>query len=216
MTLLPYLKSVGPRPVAAGNLKGMVDCYRNLEPKRASPRSTRKTSGKSFADATKLSMETRFSPMRPGSRLASAACTAPACEHVKEMARLLPADQMLDTGLVDYALGAAPHTGAFVIVYEESPLKKVQLGHFKPCLAEHVRRDRRDRKRAALKSHTIVPRGAMASGNTNASADGFRSLGTGMCKRNTATTVFMATQEKQRMPSNFGNLAKVAFSCDIC
>jgi len=46
MTLLPYLKSVGLRPVAAGNLKGMVDYYRNLEPKRASPRSTRKTSGK--------------------------------------------------------------------------------------------------------------------------------------------------------------------------
>jgi len=63
--------------------------------------------------------------MRPGSRLASAAYTAPACEHVNEMARLLPADQMLDTGLVDYALGAAPHTGAFVIVHEESPLKKV-------------------------------------------------------------------------------------------
>ena len=38
------------------------------------------------------------------------------------MAHLLPADQMLETGLVDYALGAEPHTGAFVIVHEESPL----------------------------------------------------------------------------------------------
>jgi predicted homoserine dehydrogenase-like protein len=38
---------------------------------------------------------------------------------------------MLATGLVDYALGAAPHTGAFVVVHEESPLKKVQLAYYK-------------------------------------------------------------------------------------
>jgi predicted homoserine dehydrogenase-like protein len=55
----------------------------------------------------------------------------PACDHVREMAHLLPTDQMLATGLVDYALGAAPHTGAFVIVHEESPLKKAQLSYYK-------------------------------------------------------------------------------------
>jgi predicted homoserine dehydrogenase-like protein len=32
---------------------------------------------------------------------------------------------------VDYALGAAPHTGAFVVVYEDSPLKKTQLAYYK-------------------------------------------------------------------------------------
>ena len=47
------------------------------------------------------------------------------------MADLLPPDQMLATGLVDYALGAAPHTGAFVIVHEDSALKKVQLAYYK-------------------------------------------------------------------------------------
>jgi predicted homoserine dehydrogenase-like protein len=55
----------------------------------------------------------------------------PACKEVREMANLLPADQMLATGLVDYALGASPYTGAFVIVYEDSPLKKVQLAYYK-------------------------------------------------------------------------------------
>jgi len=35
------------------------------------------------------------------------------------------------TGLVDYALGAEPHTGAFVVVHEESPLKKAQLAYYK-------------------------------------------------------------------------------------
>jgi predicted homoserine dehydrogenase-like protein len=38
---------------------------------------------------------------------------------------------MLETGIVDYALGAAPHTGAFVIVHEENPLKKAQLAYYK-------------------------------------------------------------------------------------
>jgi predicted homoserine dehydrogenase-like protein len=47
------------------------------------------------------------------------------------MAHLLPADQMLSSGLVDYALGAEPHTGAFVIIYEESPLKRAQLAYYK-------------------------------------------------------------------------------------
>ncbi len=55
----------------------------------------------------------------------------PACGYVREIGNLLPAAQMLETGLVDYALGAAPHTGAFVVIHEESPLKKVQLAYYK-------------------------------------------------------------------------------------
>jgi predicted homoserine dehydrogenase-like protein len=55
----------------------------------------------------------------------------PACEHVRDLANLLPSDQMIRTGLVDYTLGAAPHTGAFVIVHEESPLKKAQFAYYK-------------------------------------------------------------------------------------
>jgi predicted homoserine dehydrogenase-like protein len=38
---------------------------------------------------------------------------------------------MLHSGLVDYALGAAPYTGAFVIVYEDSALKRAQLEYYK-------------------------------------------------------------------------------------
>lgn len=78
-----------------------------------------------------LSMETTLLANASGFQVGKRGMYGPACEHVNEMARLLPADQMLDTGLVDYALGAAPHTGAFVIVHEESPLKKAQLAYFK-------------------------------------------------------------------------------------
>jgi predicted homoserine dehydrogenase-like protein len=47
------------------------------------------------------------------------------------VANLLPADEMISTGLVDYALGAAPHTGAFAIIHETMPLKMEQLAYYK-------------------------------------------------------------------------------------
>ena len=133
MTLLRYLRSTGLRPVAAGNIKGMVDYYRNPDTQRAFAekydQDVRKVT--SFADSTKLSMEATVLANATGFRAGRRGMHGPACQNVREMAELLPADQMLETGLVDYALGAAPHTGAFVIVYEESPLKKVQLSYYK-------------------------------------------------------------------------------------
>lgn len=133
MTLLRYLRSLGLRPVAAGNLKGMVDYYRTPETQRAfaekNDQDVRKVT--SFADSTKLSMEATVLANATGFRAGCRGMYGPACQDVREMARLLPADQMLTTGLVDYALGAAPHTGAFVIIHEESPLKKIQLAYYK-------------------------------------------------------------------------------------
>jgi predicted homoserine dehydrogenase-like protein len=55
----------------------------------------------------------------------------PACKYVRQIANLLPAEQMLSTGLVDYTVGAAPLTGAFVIVHEDSPLKRAQLTYYR-------------------------------------------------------------------------------------
>lgn len=133
MTLLRYLRSLGLRPVAAGNLKGMVDYYRTPETQRAFAEKhdldVRKVT--SFADATKLSMEATVLANATGFHAGRRGMYGPACEHVREMGDLLPADQMVATGLVDYALGAEPHTGAFVIVHEESPLKKAQLAYYK-------------------------------------------------------------------------------------
>jgi predicted homoserine dehydrogenase-like protein len=133
MTLFRYLRSLGLRPVATGNIKGMVDYYRTPETQRAFAekydQDVRKVT--SFADATKLSMETTVLANATGFHVGRRGMYGHACEHVREMAHLLPAEQMLDTGLVDYSLGAAPHTGAFVIVHEESPLKRAQLAYYR-------------------------------------------------------------------------------------
>jgi predicted homoserine dehydrogenase-like protein len=133
MTLLRYLRTLGLRTVAAGNIKGMVDYYRTPETQRAFAEKNDQDARKvtSFADATKLSMEATVLANATGFRAGRRGMYGPACGYVRDMANLLPADQLLDTGLVDYALGAAPHTGAFVIVYEDSALKKAQLAYYK-------------------------------------------------------------------------------------
>jgi predicted homoserine dehydrogenase-like protein len=133
MTLLRYLRLAGLRPVAAGNLKGMVDHYRTPETQKAFALKYEQDPKKvtSFADASKLSMETTILANATGFLAGRRGMYGPPCEHVKEMANLLPVDQMLDTGIVDYALGAAPYTGAFVIVYEDKPLKQAQMGYVK-------------------------------------------------------------------------------------
>jgi predicted homoserine dehydrogenase-like protein len=133
MTLLRYLRTLGLRTVAAGNIKGMVDYYRNPETQRAFAERNDQDVMKvtSFADSTKLSMEATVLANATGFHAGRRGMYGPACKDVREMAGLLPADQMLETGLVDYALGAAPHTGAFVIVHEDAPLKQVQLAYYK-------------------------------------------------------------------------------------
>ena len=133
MTLFRYLRTLGLRPVAAGNIKGMVDYYRTPDTQRAFAEKHDQDVMKvtSFADATKLSMETTVLSNATGFRAGKRGMHGPSCKYVRELAQLLPPDQMLSTGIVDYAVGAAPHTGGFVIVHEESPLKKSQLAYYK-------------------------------------------------------------------------------------
>jgi predicted homoserine dehydrogenase-like protein len=133
MTLVRYLQTLGLRTVAAGNIKGMVDYYRNPDTQKAFAEKNNQDVKKvtSFADSTKLSMEATVLSNATGFQVGRRGMYGPACGYVREIANRLPPEQMLKTGLVDYALGAAPHTGAFVVVHEESPLKKVQLAYYK-------------------------------------------------------------------------------------
>ncbi len=133
MTLLRYLRTLGLQTVAAGNIKGMVDYYRTPATQKAFAEKNDQDVKKvtSFADSTKLSMEATVLANATGFRVGRRGMYGPACGYVRDIASLLPPEQMLDGGLVDYALGAAPHTGAFVVVHEDSPLKKVQLAYYK-------------------------------------------------------------------------------------
>ena len=133
MTLFRYLQSVGLRPVAAGNIKGMVDYYRTPETQQAfadrNDQDVRKVT--SFADSTKLSMETTVLANATGFKAGRRGMFGPACSYVRELANLLPAEHMLDGGIVDYCVGASPYTGAFVVIHEDNPYKQRQLAYYK-------------------------------------------------------------------------------------
>jgi predicted homoserine dehydrogenase-like protein len=133
MTLVRYVQTVGLRPVAAGNIKGMVDYYRTPETQKdfaaRNDQDVRKVT--SFADATKLSMETCVLANATGFGVARRGMVGPKCGYVRELAKLLPAEAMLAGGIVDYSVGAAPHTGGFVVVHEDNPFKQTQLAYYK-------------------------------------------------------------------------------------
>jgi predicted homoserine dehydrogenase-like protein len=173
MTLLRYLRSVGLKPVAAGNLKGMIDRYRTPETQREFATKYNQDAAKvtSFADGTKLSMETCILANATGFKVGQRGMYGPKCAHIREMAKLLPLDQLLADGLVDYALGAEPHTGAFVIVHEEHPRKQKELAYYKlgdgPCYVfytpyhlPHIQIASTIARAALLGDPTVTPLGA--------------------------------------------------------
>ena len=125
MTLFRYVQSVGLRPVAAGNIKGMVDYYRNPATQQGfaerNDQDVKKVT--SFADATKLSMETTVLANATGFGVGRRGMYGPACGYVRDLAKLLPAEAMLAGGIVDYSVGASPHTGGFVVVHEDQPVQ---------------------------------------------------------------------------------------------
>ena len=133
MTLFRYCQTVGLQPVAAGNIKGMVDYYRNPDTQaqfaQKHDQDVRKVT--SFADSTKLSMETTVLANATGFGVARRGMCGPACGYVRELAKLLPPEAMLAGGIVDYSVGAMPMTGGFVVVHEDNPLKQTQLAYYK-------------------------------------------------------------------------------------
>ena len=53
------------------------------------------------------------------------------CADIKDMLKMVSPDDFAREGLVEYALGAAPHTGAFVICRNEHPEKRKLMAYLK-------------------------------------------------------------------------------------
>ncbi|MBZ5695448.1 MAG: Gfo/Idh/MocA family oxidoreductase [Acidobacteriia bacterium] len=133
MNLYRFAKAMGYQPVATGNIKGILDRYRTPETQmeRAAQWGQNAQMITSFADGTKLNMECAIMANATGFRAGKRGMYGPACADVREAAKLFPADQLLNGGLVDYVLGAEPRTGAWVLAYTEHPVKKFYLDLFK-------------------------------------------------------------------------------------
>jgi predicted homoserine dehydrogenase-like protein len=133
MNLYRFVKTIGFKPLLAGNLKGMIDCRRTPETQRAFAEKYKQKPAMitSFADGTKLSMEATVLANATGFKVGKRGMYGHSCAHVKDVAKLFPLELFKEGGLVDFVLGAEPHTGAFVVGYSDHPIKQQYLDYFK-------------------------------------------------------------------------------------
>lgn len=126
MNLYRFVDTVGYNPVMVGNIKGLLDHYRTPETQKefAEKHNQRPYMVTSFADGTKISMENAVAANATGFPVGQRGMYGPECDHVNEVLDLFPEDEMLETGLTDYILGAEPGPGVFVIGYNEHPIKR--------------------------------------------------------------------------------------------
>jgi predicted homoserine dehydrogenase-like protein len=133
MNLFRFVKSIGCRPVLAGNIKGLQDPYRTPDTQKAyalqyhqKPRMVT-----SFADGTKISMEMAVVANATGFKVGQRGMYGPPCGNINDSASLFPLEQMLETGLVDYVLGAQGTPGVFVLGYNDDPIQQQYLKYYK-------------------------------------------------------------------------------------
>jgi predicted homoserine dehydrogenase-like protein len=133
MNLLRFVRTIGYKPVLAGNIKGLQDHYRTPETQKgfAAAHGISPEMATSFADGTKISMENAIVANATGFKVGVRGMYGPECKHVNEAVSLFPLEEMLERGLVDYILGAEPGPGVFVLGYNEHPERKGYMRYFK-------------------------------------------------------------------------------------
>lgn len=133
MNLLRFVSSVGYKPVLAGNIKGFIDRHRNPETQAefARKHGQQPKMITSFADGTKLSMESTVLANATGFGVARRGMIGHRCEHVRDMANLFDPDELLERPIIDYALGAQPGSGAFVVGHDDDPERSLYMRYFK-------------------------------------------------------------------------------------
>lgn len=133
MNLYRFLDSMGYKPVLMGQMKGFLDRYRN--PQTQSDLALRLNQNPAvlacFADGSKLALEAAIMGNATGFVPSVRGMKGYPCQHVNDMLTQFTPDDFIEGGLVDYSLGAAPHTGAFVICMNEHPDKRKLMAYLK-------------------------------------------------------------------------------------
>jgi predicted homoserine dehydrogenase-like protein len=133
MNLLRFVTSIGYQPVLAGNLKGFIDTHRNPKTQAGFAREHGQQPKMitSFADGTKLSMESTVLANASGFGVARRGMNGHRCDHVLNVIDHYDPEELLERPLVDYVLGADPGSGAFVVGYDDSPDRSLYMRYFK-------------------------------------------------------------------------------------
>ena len=133
MNLFRFVKTIGYKPVLMGQIKGFLDRYRNPVTQQAFAEKHRQKPAMvaSYADGSKLCIESVIMANATGFKPAIRGMYGHKCAHVKDLLTLFSQDDLLRGGIVDFALGAEPHTGAFVVGYNEHPINRQYMNYFK-------------------------------------------------------------------------------------
>jgi predicted homoserine dehydrogenase-like protein len=133
MNMFRFVKSIGYRPVLAGNVKGFLDHHRNPDTQQgfADAHGLRSVMAASFADGTKLSLEATTLANATGFKVTKPGMEGRRLAHVRDLVGCYDPKELLDQGVVDYVLGAEPGSGAFVIAHNDDPQLMPYMSYFK-------------------------------------------------------------------------------------
>lgn len=133
MNLYRFVDSMGYRPVLMGQLKGFLDRYRTPDTQRelATKLGQNPSVLACFADGSKLALEAAIMGNATGFVPQVRGMTGYPVPHVNDMLKSFTEDDFAREGFVEYALGAAPHTGAFVICHNAHPEKRKLMTYLK-------------------------------------------------------------------------------------
>jgi len=132
--LARHVKTMGLEVVGAGNLKGFYDVHRTPETQKAfaEAHNQKPHMMTSFVDGTKLSMELTVTANALGFGVGKRGMYGVACDDVRSCLESFPAGAFQPgKGIVDFLLGASPHTGAFIVGHTEHPMKRDYLKYLK-------------------------------------------------------------------------------------
>ncbi|MCC7086367.1 MAG: hypothetical protein IT427_15300 [Pirellulales bacterium] len=171
--LLRHVQSIGYRPVLAGNVKGFLDRYRTAATQQGFAERTKQNPKMvaSYADGTKLNLEACLVANATGFRVGQRGMLGPKCLHVKDIVKHFSPAQLLAQPLVDYALGAEPGSGVFVVGYNDQPSKQHYMRYLKmgdgplyvfysPHVLPHLEAPLTAAQLALFGGAAITPRGA--------------------------------------------------------
>ncbi|MGH7129705.1 MAG: NAD(P)-dependent oxidoreductase, partial [Planctomycetaceae bacterium] len=112
MNLYRFVDSIGYKPVMMGQIKGFLNRYRNPDTQREFAEKHRQKAAMvaSFADGSKLALESAIMGNATGFKPAKLGMHGHECKHVKDLLQLFKPEDFRNGGIVDFVLGAEPHT----------------------------------------------------------------------------------------------------------
>lgn len=135
MNLLRFVEGIGARPLVAGNIKGMLDFYRNPETQASFAAEWGQTPEMvtSFADGTKIAFEQAVVANATGFTVAKRGMIGPEFDgFIDDAVKFYDLDMLEEKGgIVDYIVGAKPSPGVYVYAVHDDPQQHIYLKYGK-------------------------------------------------------------------------------------